>query len=266
MKYRIGDVSRILGISDQMIRYYEKCGVIQPERSGDGRYRYYTDMDVFLLFEAMKYKEWDINIGDIASMISDNYYTALIQRLSAFEKKLDEEEGYRQAMKERVSWVRRRLKLSIYNTGNVWIDIMPEHCLYYLGESDGDEYEISGIDPRMAEIIYSSKYIPFFDPYVEYTGNHGTWWYIIWKDLHDRLKLPDYGNYKLVPEQTVLISSMDMGLPGEFSSDKYQHLTDYALSHGYQISGPVCGVITGRGNKDQQFQRMMQIMAPIGTL
>ena len=57
MLYRIGDVSKHLNISDQMIRYYEKCGVIHPVRSGDGRYRYYSEMDIFLLFEVMKYKQ-----------------------------------------------------------------------------------------------------------------------------------------------------------------------------------------------------------------
>ncbi|WP_326839095.1 FAD-dependent oxidoreductase [Clostridium aromativorans] len=37
----MGDVSKILDISDQMIRYYEKLGVITPKRKGDGKYRYY---------------------------------------------------------------------------------------------------------------------------------------------------------------------------------------------------------------------------------
>ncbi len=77
MKYKIGEVSKILNISDQMIRYYEKCGVIKPDRS-EGNYRYYTDMDIFLLFEAMKYKEWNINIADINNMVSNDYYAQLI--------------------------------------------------------------------------------------------------------------------------------------------------------------------------------------------
>ena len=73
MKYRIGDVSKMLHISDQMIRYYEKNGVIHPERSGDGQYRLYSGMDVFLLFEAIKYKEWDISIPEINDMISNAF-------------------------------------------------------------------------------------------------------------------------------------------------------------------------------------------------
>lgn len=68
MEYKIGDVSKILNISDQMIRYYEKLGVIKPKRKGDGKYRYYDAMDVFWLYEAMKYKEWDINIAEVKDM------------------------------------------------------------------------------------------------------------------------------------------------------------------------------------------------------
>ena len=89
MKYRIGDVSKMLHISDQMIRYYEKNGVIHPERSGDGQYRLYSEMDVFLLFEAMKYKEWDISIPEINDMISNDYYTTLIELFWSKERILE---------------------------------------------------------------------------------------------------------------------------------------------------------------------------------
>ena len=87
MRYRIGDVSKMLKISDQMIRYYEKCGVIQPERSEDGKYRYYTDMDIFLLLEAMKYKELDINIADFGRMVNSRFYDLLVEKLDDYEKK-----------------------------------------------------------------------------------------------------------------------------------------------------------------------------------
>lgn len=45
---RIGDVSKMLQISDQMIRYYEKKGIIHPKRSEDGKYRIYSMADVFM--------------------------------------------------------------------------------------------------------------------------------------------------------------------------------------------------------------------------
>lgn len=45
--YKIKELSEILNISKQMIRYYEQCGVIHPERSKENNYRIYHAMDLF---------------------------------------------------------------------------------------------------------------------------------------------------------------------------------------------------------------------------
>ncbi|MBQ9047582.1 MAG: MerR family transcriptional regulator [Solobacterium sp.] len=266
MLYRIGDVSKHLNISDQMIRYYEKCGVIHPVRSGDGRYRYYSEMDIFLLFEAMKYKEWDINIADIGGMIADDYYDKLISNLEAFTGKLNDEISYKQILKERTETVRHRLKISRYNTDNVWVDTVPAHYLYSLGTSARDTYEIAQFDQRMAEIVYSSRYISFFDPYVEYEGDSGIWWYMIPQKYHDLLHVPDYGEYRFEEEKLMLMSVIDMGEPGEFNASRYTHLIEYAKTHHYEVTGKVQGILVGRGIQDNQFVRMMQIMVPVRTL
>ena len=41
MRYKIGDVAKILGISTDLIRYYEKKGVVSPEKGQHNSYRYY---------------------------------------------------------------------------------------------------------------------------------------------------------------------------------------------------------------------------------
>lgn len=266
MKYRIGDVSKMLHISDQMIRYYEKNGVIHPERSGDGQYRLYTEMDIFLLFEAMKYKEWDISIPEINDMISNDYYSTLIERLGMYEEKLSREARHRSAMTQRVARVRRKLKLSRYNIGHIAVDILPECELFYLGESDGESYDIYNMDSEMAAVVYSSEFIPFFDPYAEYDGEHGTWWYLIHSDLAGTLELPEHGRHRHLEEQPVLTTFIDMGEIGEFTSGKYTPLQKYAEENGYEITGPLSGIIVGRGNEGDHFRRLMQVAVPIKTL
>ncbi len=50
MRYKIGDVSRILGISTDLLRYYEKKGVVTPQKDKNNDYRYYdTGTLIFLL-------------------------------------------------------------------------------------------------------------------------------------------------------------------------------------------------------------------------
>lgn len=48
MEYKIGEVSKILNISKEMIRYYEKQGILKPSRKEDNNYRTYSVMDVFI--------------------------------------------------------------------------------------------------------------------------------------------------------------------------------------------------------------------------
>jgi len=43
-RYRIGDFAEIVGLNSPTLRYYEKEGLIKPNRSENG-IRYYTDLD-----------------------------------------------------------------------------------------------------------------------------------------------------------------------------------------------------------------------------
>ena len=68
MEYKIGEVSKILNISKEMIRYYEKQGILKPSRKEDNNYRTYSVMDLFLLKEIILYQSIQIRIKDITEL------------------------------------------------------------------------------------------------------------------------------------------------------------------------------------------------------
>lgn len=45
MKYTIGEMSQLLGVTPHMLRYYEKVGIIRPETNNATGYRYYSVID-----------------------------------------------------------------------------------------------------------------------------------------------------------------------------------------------------------------------------
>lgn len=73
MNYSIGEVSELLHLSRDMIRYYEKQGTIHSKRNKTNNYRYYDEMDIFWLLEAMQHKSWGINISDISKVRMNQY-------------------------------------------------------------------------------------------------------------------------------------------------------------------------------------------------
>lgn len=69
MKYRIGEVARILGISTDLLRYYEKKGVVTPEKDSSNDYRYYDSWDINFLVDCLWFKNFGFSIEQIADMV-----------------------------------------------------------------------------------------------------------------------------------------------------------------------------------------------------
>lgn len=69
--YSIGDVADILKISTNKVRFYEKKGLIIPQRDAKNDYRYYTDNDLIKLQTILMYRELNIPIESINDLFQD---------------------------------------------------------------------------------------------------------------------------------------------------------------------------------------------------
>lgn len=88
MRYKIGDVSRVLGLTTAALHFYEKEGIIDTPKEESGR-RYYEDADLFRLISAKKYRSMGVTVRDIAMQFSDNGMTGE-QVLARMREKRDE--------------------------------------------------------------------------------------------------------------------------------------------------------------------------------
>lgn len=69
MRYSIGDVSRLLGITTSALHFYEKEGIIDTPKVESGR-RYYQEEDVTRLISVKKYRAMGVPVRDIAKQFS----------------------------------------------------------------------------------------------------------------------------------------------------------------------------------------------------
>ena len=74
MRYSIGDVSRVLGMTTVALHFYEKEGIIDTPKEESGR-RYYEEADINRLISAKKYREMDVAVRDIARQFSSDGMT-----------------------------------------------------------------------------------------------------------------------------------------------------------------------------------------------
>lgn len=91
MRYKIGDVARILGISTDLLRYYEKKGVVRPVKDARNDYRYYEPWDINFLLDCLWFKNFGFGIEEISHMVTDSSYDDLHSSLDRKEEQLERE-------------------------------------------------------------------------------------------------------------------------------------------------------------------------------
>lgn len=74
MRYSIGDVSHVLGMTTAALHFYEKEGIIDTPKVESGR-RYYEEADVNRLISAKKYRAMGVPVRDIAQQFSSRGMT-----------------------------------------------------------------------------------------------------------------------------------------------------------------------------------------------
>lgn len=262
MEYKIGEVSKILNVSKEMIRYYEKKGALTPHRKDENNYRTYSTMDIFLLMEIVRYQTMNFSVKDISELLSDNYMKKYARHLQQYYIDIDQEISYKTLLKQRIKELADRAEASFQNIGNYWIKKIPAHYLMFLVNGHGDQYERIAISNKNRDIIFKESYMSFFESIVIFEENEDKWWYGIPKDYYQQLSL-NIEDPRVIDSTFCLCTMIDMGEVGEFNRDCLKPIYQYIEDKGYKVNGTVRGIIVGRGFEQSHFQRIMEIQIPI---
>lgn len=69
MYYKIKEVADLSGVSVRMLHYYDRIGLLKPEKVTDAGYRLYTDESLKKLSQILFYKELDFSLEEIKDII-----------------------------------------------------------------------------------------------------------------------------------------------------------------------------------------------------
>lgn len=262
MDYKINEIAKLYNISKEMVRYYERCGVIFPQRSEDNNYRIYSMADFFALGEAIQLTQFGIKIRDTKNLVGDNFIKHLVHNYNEHKKRLDEVIHYNEQLRMRCSDMLERIETSSLNFDSFWIKKIPERFTYPYQKAKGDRYEKIFAPMEICHWFLSAEYGVFSDASVEFMAENELWSFSIDKKYADVLNPPEIDrNYQ--EAQICLCTVIDMGEFGEFSKEKCQPLLAQAREKGLTPIGNVQGILCGRGSKDGTYRRHMELRLPI---
>lgn len=87
-KYKIGEISKMLNIPVQTIRFYEEHGIVQPQKDPDTGYRYYDSWDINNLMDCLHLRALDFSISDTEKMINNEDIDEICRQYMVQENEL----------------------------------------------------------------------------------------------------------------------------------------------------------------------------------
>ena len=263
--YSIGEVSTLLNLSRDMIRYYEKQGAIRASRVAENNYRRYDSMEIFWLLEAMQHKSWGIPISEISGIRNHEYTIKTEQFLSEEVKRIRADIHYRELLAQRLEQLQMNMLLSTKNIGCFWVEQIPSVYCCHLVTGRGDEYERINLSEKSSAFIFSDQHLPFFDSGLEVENDRVEWEMGVQEKYIEAFETEIPDDFIRIPGGVCLCTHIDIGEIGSFNQEVFHILPEFAAEHGFNVpdGAKIRGILLGRGYESGEFRRIVKVHLPI---
>lgn len=256
MKYKIGEVSRLLNIPVETIRYYEAKGFIHPVKNKDSGYRYYDVWTVNLLLEYKKYRSMEFDQQEIHSIQQSDDIDRLKQRIISKEEDIDKKIFFYQLLKKKLTQMK-----------SIAEDIETHVDRYTLCQSPDVYYMVNRLD-----FEYDTDKSPLFSKFIDsypfaentFTIENGKidWGFSISNEWVKLLNF-DITGAELIRGVPALYTIIKSSPTGCFTRDIYKRIQIYAENNNYIISDKIIGNLIFRTHENGNYVRYLQVWIPV---
>lgn len=217
----IKEVSEATGISKDMIRFYEKKGIISPSRNQDNNYRDYTIHDMHVLILAKQYNSLGIDLNTISSLLKN---APLGEMISHSDERL-------KILKEEAEWAYTKyqnaldlfLLLNKVSQG-VMFDVGKRKTLYFYNNTNIDETSQFYVNGAIARPVYRFKLDDSND-----NGEAG----LLMSRKHPSIQEADL----IIPEHTYYRIVKEIDASRKITKQELKEYIKEIENNGYQVTG-----------------------------
>lgn len=106
MLYKIGDMARLLGISKEALRLYERRGMIKAIRDEETGYRYYEPLDMTSLIRCRSYRRYGFTMNETTDLMTTKSLDFVVKKYKEREEALEKSIFWDQKMLEYLRYIR----------------------------------------------------------------------------------------------------------------------------------------------------------------
>lgn len=270
MKYKIGTVAKLLGVSPQALRLYERNGILVSDRGdGENGYRYYGRLDITALTRARAYHQYGFSMKETEALINTGDVQFIHQQYELRQEALEAEIRLKQQILNYLKSISQLLKELDSQLWTIRPAIRPG--IYRLEFMQGDELILNS---RQQEVFPQwTGLAPFAFP-----SQRNSWKSLmegrdesfsalgILEEDAKALGMPDClaaGSY--YPPVPCLCTVVEVSEENASCVQYLSHLKDYIEKHRITVTGdPFCRTFLSM-NKKENYRRYRQTWIPVAV-
>lgn len=269
-RYRIGKISEIMGISSEAVRYYEREGIIAPQKDNCSGYRLYTAWDLHVLIRTRMFRKYGYSLLETTQALQEEDFDVLLGGLEEKEAVLAESIRHQSHLLEQLRASKHTLADCAANVNKFRLIYSPTMVFFNTQRS----YDI--IDDK------TELYRQWIDR-VPYASSGGIFDYpspgegnlrygLIIETRHVRqsemekiqqqIEEPDSG-VEVIPSQKCLSTYFLSGSDKELCLDMFQPAFQFMEQHGLTITGnPFARMVHMHKRQDGEYMSVYQAWVP----
>lgn len=266
MKYKIGDVSKILGISPDLLRYYQKKGVVSPAMGENNNYRYYDAWDINFLIDCLWFKSFGFGIEQTAKLVSDSTYEDILSDMQAKQTEIESSIRREQMLLTRAGQYFEEIGRAKTMLGKCDLVYSPEIYLY-LNRYNYDYEKISELQDLSHRWL---QYMPFTHRSFEISRqdlenrtDNFAWGFSMTMDFVKTLGVPlEPPVTHLASEPSVHAVFTSSGRMG-FSPRHLAFVMDYVRQNGLTVTGSARGNLVCSVMENDKLTGYFEVWLPV---
>ena len=266
MRYKIGDVARILGISPDLIRYYEEKGVVSPHKDPGNNYRYYDTWDINYLIDCLWYKNFGFGIEQVAHMVNRCTYDMLLENIEGKAEEILADIRHQELLLQRIRRYIERLVNTKEYVGKCDLRQSAEFVRYI--NRHNAEYDNQTVLHGLSREWL--KYMPFTRRYFEVPENgifgsvdDYTWGFSLGMQYVEEFRVAVKPPVQRMPSLLCVHSAFKSMGKDRFSVRHLDFLLEYAEKNGLKASGGAFGNLACSVVEDDQVTGYFEVWLPV---
>ncbi|MBF8984138.1 MerR family transcriptional regulator [Lutibacter sp. B2] len=259
--YLIGEVAKIFNISTDTLRYYDKIGLLEPEKYKNNNYRYYSVDQFDYIYMMLLLKELNIPLKDMKDILYTKDVSKFINLMEIQEKDIDNKMEYLKVLKENVKNLKHQITNLDEDTHRILIKTCPAMWAVTVEwngkEEDFDYNKMVELNKEIDSEWTSVSRFTMIISKETFLNNKGSYRYGMISEYESKSSSVEY-----FPSRSCVFSAYK----GEYSHvySKYLNMIEWIDKNGFLIDGDtVARSIISLCDKDYKNEYVCEIWIPI---